>query len=104
MSLPKPRPHNGPFDFDNTYARLPGVFHTRLEPTPLPDPYLVAFNPTAAELIGLDPAYANTKEFVEIFSGNRVPPGADPLAAMYAGHQFGAYVPRTWRRPRDPAG
>ncbi len=94
MSLPQPRPDAGPLRFDNTFARLPGAFFSRLQPTPLPDPYLVAFNPTAAGLIGIDPPYAATSEFVEIFSGNRVPPGADPLAAIYAGHQFGTYVPQ----------
>ena len=83
-----------PFRFDNTYARLPAEFFTRLQPTPLPDPYLVAFNPSAAELIGLDPSFADTAEFTEIFSGNRVPPCADPLAAIYAGHQFGVFVPQ----------
>ena len=31
--------------FDNRYGRLPPAFYTRLSPTPLPDPYLVAFNP-----------------------------------------------------------
>ena len=31
--------------FDNRYGRLPPDFYTRLSPTPLPDPYLVAFNP-----------------------------------------------------------
>ena len=77
------------FHFNNTYSRLPPEFFTRLEPTPLPDPYLVAFNPSAAGLIGLDPARAGNGEFTEIFSGNRVPAGADPLAAIYAGHQFG---------------
>jgi len=80
--------------FDNTYSRLPPGFFTRLQPTPLPDPYLVAFNPSAAGLVGLDPAYAGTREFVETFSGNRVPEGAAPLSAIYAGHQFGVYVPQ----------
>lgn len=94
MSVPQPVQETGPFRFDNTYARLRGAFHTRLQPTPLPAPYLVAFNPEAAALIGLDPAFAQTGEFVEIFSGNRVPPGADPLAAIYAGHQFGTFVPQ----------
>jgi len=30
--------------FDNRYGRLPPDFYTRLSPTPLPEPYLVAFN------------------------------------------------------------
>ncbi len=94
MSLPRQRADGGPFEFDNTYGRLPGAFYTRLQPTPLPNPYLVAFNPAVAELIGLDPAYGATREFIESFSGNRVPHGADPLAAIYAGHQFGTFVPQ----------
>ena len=80
--------------FDNTYARLPSAFHTRLEPTPLPNPYLVAFNPDGAALIGLDPADGARPEFVETFIGNRALPGGEPLAAIYAGHQFGVFVPQ----------
>ena len=80
--------------FDNRYGRLPPDFYTRVAPTPLPDPYLVAFNPAAAALIGLAPQQAGRAEFAEIFSGNRLLPGFDPLAAIYAGHQFGSFVPQ----------
>jgi uncharacterized protein YdiU (UPF0061 family) len=80
--------------FENRYATLPDRFHTRLRPTPLPDPYLVAFNPDAAALIGLDPTEAERPEFAAYFAGNLVPPGAEPLAAVYAGHQFGVWVPQ----------
>ncbi len=80
--------------FDNSYSRLPPAFYTRLSPTPLPDPYLVAFNPAAADLIGLDPEEARRAEFAEIFCGNRLLPEFDPLAAVYAGHQFGVFVPQ----------
>ena len=41
-------------NFENTFARLPDTFHSRLHPTPLPDPYLVSFNADAARLIDLD--------------------------------------------------
>jgi len=80
--------------FDNSYARLPREFHTRLSPTALPEPYAVAFNPAAAALIGLDPREAGRAEFREIFAGNRLLPGMQPLAAVYAGHQFGVFVPQ----------
>ncbi len=80
--------------FDNRYATLPEAFHTRLAPTPVPEPYLVAWNPDALELLGLRPEAAHAREFVEIFSGNATLPGAEPLAAIYAGHQFGHYVPQ----------
>jgi len=80
--------------FENTYARLPEVFYRRVKPTPLPAPYLVSFNAEAAALVGLDPAEALRPEFVEYFSGNRLLPASEPLAAIYAGHQFGTYVPQ----------
>ncbi len=80
--------------FDNRYGRLPQAFYTRLAPTPLPEPYLVAFNPAAADLIGLARTEAQRVEFAEIFAGNRLLPGFDPLAAVYAGHQFGVFVPQ----------
>ena len=80
--------------FDNTYARLPGAFSRRVRPTPLPSPYLVSFNADAADLIGLDPAEAARPEFVEYFAGNRPLAGAEPIAAIYAGHQFGVFVPQ----------
>ena len=80
--------------FDNSFARLPETFHHRLCPTRLPDPYLVSFNPVAAALLDLDPAQAGRADFVEYFIGNQLLPGAEPLAMLYSGHQFGHYVPQ----------
>jgi uncharacterized protein YdiU (UPF0061 family) len=80
--------------FDNTYARLPETFRQRIDPTPVPEPYLVAFNLDAAALIDLDPAEAGRPEFVEYFAGNHPLPGSEPVAMKYAGHQFGTYVPQ----------
>ena len=31
---------------------------------------------------------------VATIAGNHMPPGAEPLAAVYAGHQFGSYNPQ----------
>lgn len=81
-------------EFDNTYARLPAAFYSKVSPTPLAAPYLVSFNRTAAELIDLDPREAARPEFAEYFGGRRTLPGAEPLAMLYAGHQFGSYVPQ----------
>ncbi len=81
-------------NFDNTFARLPDVFHSRLDPTPLPAPYLVSFNTDAAALIDLSASEAGRADFAEYFSGNRLLPGSEPLAMLYAGHQFGHYVPQ----------
>jgi uncharacterized protein YdiU (UPF0061 family) len=78
--------------FDNSFARLPDGFHTRLAAVPLPDPHLVAVSPAALELLGLDPSRAAEPGFVEVFAGNRLPLGAQPLAAVYSGHQFGIWA------------
>ena len=81
-------------NFENTFAGLPDTFHTRLNPTPLPDPYLVSFNADAARLIDLDSHESARADFAEYFIGNRLLPGAEPLSMLYAGHQFGQFVPQ----------
>jgi uncharacterized protein YdiU (UPF0061 family) len=81
--------------FDNTYARLPDTFYAKLNPTPFSSaPYLVSFNPSAAELLDMDPDQAKRPEFAALFGGGMLAPGMDPLAMLYSGHQFGVYVPQ----------
>jgi serine/tyrosine/threonine adenylyltransferase len=81
-------------NFENTFARLPDTFHSRLNPTPLPAPYLVSFNAKAARLIDLDSEEISRADFAEHLTGNRILPGSDPLSMLYAGHQFGHFVPQ----------
>ncbi|CAH0192877.1 hypothetical protein SRABI118_01541 [Massilia sp. Bi118] len=78
--------------FDNSFAELPPAFYTRLMPTPLPAPYFVAASAKAAALAGLAPAALKQDDFVAVFSGNQVPPRAQPLSAVYSGHQFGHWA------------
>jgi uncharacterized protein YdiU (UPF0061 family) len=80
--------------FDNSFARLPSSFYTRLTPAPLPAPYLVGYSESAGALIGLDADADRRASVVEALAGNRRILGSDPLAAVYSGHQFGVYVPR----------
>lgn len=81
-------------NFRNSFAKLPEGLFAKVSPTLLPNPRLVSFNPDAARLIDLHPEEVLRSDFVEYFSGNRMLPGADPLAMLYAGHQFGHYVPQ----------
>jgi len=78
--------------FDNSFARLPERFHTRLAPWGLPEPYLVAVSDSAAGLVALDAATLATPQAVEWLAGNRILPGSEPLAAVYSGHQFGVWA------------
>ena len=80
--------------FDNSYARLPPRFHARLDPTPVAAPRLVRINTELAERLGLDAAMLSGPDGVRMLAGNLVPDGASPLAAAYAGHQFGNFVPQ----------
>jgi uncharacterized protein YdiU (UPF0061 family) len=77
--------------FDNSYARdLPGTY-LRIAPDPAPAPQLLVLNrPLAAEL-GLTLSDAQAASW---FSGAALPPGADPIAQAYAGHQFGGFSPQ----------
>jgi serine/tyrosine/threonine adenylyltransferase len=81
-------------EFDNSYARLPDRFFTRLRPTPVAAPRLVRLNTKLALDLGLDPERLATPEGVEMLAGNLVPQGSEPLAMAYAGHQFATFVPQ----------
>ncbi|MDB5509149.1 MAG: hypothetical protein JWL93_1618 [Hyphomicrobiales bacterium] len=82
------------FSFDNSYARLPAGFHARVKPTDVAAPSLIKVNHALAHELGLDPAALETPEGVAVLAGRSVPEGADPIAAAYAGHQFGHFTPQ----------
>ena len=78
--------------FDNSYARLPAAFHTRLNPMPVKGPKLIHFNQSLAA--SMEITYETEAELVNAFSGNHPPEGSAPLAQAYAGHQFGGFSPQ----------
>ncbi len=77
---------------NNGFAALPPSFYTRLMPTPLPAPYLVAVSAQAAGLLGLSPEDLKQDDYIAVFTGNSVPARAMPLSAVYSGHQFGVWA------------
>ncbi|WP_299023564.1 YdiU family protein [uncultured Sulfitobacter sp.] len=78
--------------FDNSYATLPEAFYSKLAPTSVKAPKLLAFNEDLATLLGMEGA--SNDEVTATFSGNKIPQNSDPLAQLYAGHQFGNYNPQ----------
>lgn len=83
-----------PFGFDNTYAReLPG-FYVAARPATAPAPRLLYLNEALARELGLDPAALGGAAGAALFSGNVLPPDAQPIAQAYAGHQFGGFSPQ----------
>ena len=81
-------------NFSNSYSELPDRFYAKLNPTSVSEPGLVKVNRELAGELGIDPDFLESDEGIGILSGNSVPDGASPLAMVYAGHQFGGWVPR----------
>ena len=79
-------------DVTDGYAALGARFIERLEPTPLPDPYLIAVNPDAAELVGVPTSELERPEFLRLAAGCARFTDVHPFSAAYAGHQFGQYA------------
>jgi uncharacterized protein YdiU (UPF0061 family) len=76
------------WNFDNSYARLPDVFFTKQSPDNVPSPKLIIFNHSLALSLGLN---EKTTENIEVFAGNTLPEGAQPIAQAYGGHQYGYF-------------
>lgn len=75
-----------------SFAALgPGFYCERL-PIPLPDPYWVGRSNTLARELGLEPTWLASPDALATLSGNALPPGCQPLASVYSGHQFGVWA------------
>ncbi|WP_432735050.1 protein adenylyltransferase SelO [Maridesulfovibrio sp. FT414] len=79
--------------FDNTYSRLPERFYERITPVRVKNPGLIRVNRELAASMEF-PLPETDSAMAELFSGNELPEGCDPVALVYAGHQFGHFVPR----------
>ena len=94
------------FEFDNAFLRdLPGdpevgprvrqvegAAWTRVAPTPIVAPRLLAYSAEMARELGIGAADIRSPVFAEVFGGNMLLPGMDPFAANYGGHQFGHWA------------
>ncbi len=80
--------------FDNSYARLPERFFSRRLPTPVTRPGRIRVNHTLAAQLGMDPQWLESPEGTAMLAGNALAAGSDPIATVYAGHQFGSYNPQ----------
>ncbi len=88
MTSPFSRP------FDNSYSRLPTEFFSRQRPDPVSNPALIKVNHSLAHELGIDVEWLESDQGVAFVAGNYLPQGTDPIATVYAGHQFGGFSPR----------
>jgi len=93
-------------NFDNAFVReLPGdpqegaeprqvlaALYSRVEPTPVSAPRVVAWSAEMAQALGLDAAEMNSPELAQVLGGNALLEGMAPYAANYGGHQFGMWA------------
>ena len=92
--------------FDNLFVRdLPGdpdtspgvrqvhgAAYSRVEPTPVPQPRLLAHSADMARRLGFSESDVASDDFARVFGGNALLPGMQPFAANYGGHQFGQWA------------
>src|SRR5687768_16734510 len=69
-----------------------GALWSKVRPTPVPAPRLVAYSPEVARELGLDETALQSEEWVKVLGGNSLWPGMVPYAAYYGGHQFGNWA------------
>lgn len=93
-------------NFDNHFTRtlaadpvegsqrrqITGAIFSRVNPTPVAAPYLVAYAADVAAKLGVSEAEVASAEFLNAMSGNALIPGMDPHATCYGGHQFGNWA------------
>ena len=73
---------------------MPDRFYTKIAPAKVPNPQAIKVNANLASELDLDLDFLTSRFGIEALAGNRMPEGADPIAMVYAGHQFGGWVPR----------
>jgi uncharacterized protein YdiU (UPF0061 family) len=92
--------------FDNAFVReLPadpregpqrrqvhGALYSRVQPTPVAAPRLIAWSREVAAMLGLDATDVESPRFAQVFGGNALAEGMEPYAANYGGHQFGTWA------------
>lgn len=76
----------------NNRRQVIGACYSRVLPTPVANPKMVAYSREVAELLDLPKDVCESDDFVQVFAGNRLATGMEPYATCYGGHQFGFWA------------
>ncbi|MEM6649810.1 MAG: protein adenylyltransferase SelO family protein, partial [Pseudomonadota bacterium] len=80
---------------EDDFRKLPQAFYADIGPQPAGgQSQLLHVSEQAAALLDLEQAHWSQAEFLKAMAGEGPVPGFEPLAMVYAGHQFGHYVPQ----------
>ena len=77
---------------DNFRRQVSGACYSRVQPQAVAAPRLIAWSPEAAALLDLPGEPSDAGRYAEVFAGNRMLDGMDPIATCYGGHQFGNWA------------
>lgn len=78
--------------FDNTYSRLPDVFFAPARPATVREPRVSILNLRLASQLGLNLSVLSPEAAADLFAGQVLPEGSQPIAQAYAGHQYGNFT------------
>ncbi len=78
--------------FGNQFASLGNDFFASVQAQALKSSYLIATNQQLAVELGFDETLLKDDSFRQVFAGERLAPGSQPIAAVYSGHQFGVWA------------
>ena len=76
----------------NFVRQVHGAAWSRVEPSPVAAPRLLAHSREMARELGFDEHDVASPEFARVFAGNALLPGMRPFAGNYGGHQFGHWA------------
>ncbi|WP_019590871.1 YdiU family protein [Thioalkalivibrio sp. ALE20] len=91
---PETPPSGAGLEWINRFAALPDAFHHRPEPAPFPGARLLASSPAMREHLGLTPEDLAAEPWLGMITRGEPVAGTPQVASVYAGHQFGVYVPQ----------
>ncbi|MBE9533261.1 MAG: YdiU family protein, partial [Proteobacteria bacterium] len=77
---------------ENYRRQVLGACFSRVQPTKVAKPTLLAYSQEMAEELELSKKSCDSQQFADVFSGNNVLSGMDPHATCYGGHQFGNWA------------
>jgi len=77
----------------NSYLSLPELFFERCQAASFPKVKLLLFNEALAQELGFPSNEYSQEDLAEIFSGQKLLNGSEPIALAYAGFQFAHPVP-----------
>ena len=77
---------------DNTPRQVRHAAYTRVDPTPVREPRLLAWSDDVGAMLGLERPLSPAGLEAQVLGGSKVLPGMQPYAARYGGHQFGHWA------------